>query len=103
MVNLPLCHWSSQLFDLRAPLSTDVPVLLLNQPIIVSEQSMHFGWSLTGGSIVVERIVVKYFVGNFWFISCSHLTFHSCLDSFVMVRLLIKVNRYLYRQAFTFY
>ena len=31
--NLPLCHWSSQLFNLRAPSSTDVPVLLLNQPI----------------------------------------------------------------------
>ena len=31
--NLPLCHWSSQLFDLREPSSTDVPVLLLNQPI----------------------------------------------------------------------
>ena len=28
--NLPLCHWSSQLFDLRAPSSTDVPVLLLS-------------------------------------------------------------------------
>ena len=27
-----LCHWSGQLFDLRAPSSTDVPVLLLNQP-----------------------------------------------------------------------
>ena len=32
--NLPLYHWSSQLFDLRAPSSTDVPVLLLNQPKI---------------------------------------------------------------------
>ena len=31
MPSLPLCHWSSQLFDLRAPLSIDVPVLLLNQ------------------------------------------------------------------------
>ena len=31
--NLPLCHWSIQLFDLRAQSSTDVPVLLLNQPI----------------------------------------------------------------------
>ena len=31
--NLPLCHWSSQLFDLRAQSSTDVPILLLNQPI----------------------------------------------------------------------
>ena len=29
--NLPLCHWSSQVSDLRAPSSTDVPVLLLNQ------------------------------------------------------------------------
>ena len=29
---LSLCHWSSQLFGLRVPLSTDVPVLLLNQP-----------------------------------------------------------------------
>ena len=34
MLNLPLCHWSSQLFDLRAPSSTDVSVLLLNQPNI---------------------------------------------------------------------
>ena len=29
---LPLCYWSRQLFDLRAPSSTDVPVLLLHQP-----------------------------------------------------------------------
>ena len=34
MPNLPHSHWSSQLFDLRAPSSTDVPVLLLNQPIM---------------------------------------------------------------------
>ena len=27
-----LCHWSRQLFDLRTPSSTDLPVLLLNQP-----------------------------------------------------------------------
>ena len=32
--NLPFSHWSSQLFDLRASSSTDVPVLLLNQPDI---------------------------------------------------------------------
>ena len=32
--NLLLCDWSSQLFDLRAPSSTDVPILLLNQPIM---------------------------------------------------------------------
>ena len=33
MPNLPLCDWSSQLFDLRAPSLTDVPVL--SQPSIV--------------------------------------------------------------------
>ena len=32
---LPFCHWSSQMFDLRAPLSNDVPVMLLNRPIYV--------------------------------------------------------------------
>ena len=32
MTNLPLCHWSNQLFSLREPSSTDVLVLLLNQP-----------------------------------------------------------------------
>ena len=30
--NLRLFHWSSHLFNLRTPSSTDVPVLLLNQP-----------------------------------------------------------------------
>ena len=33
--NLPFCHRSSQMFDLRAPLSNDVPVMLLNRPIYV--------------------------------------------------------------------
>ena len=32
--NLPLCYWSSHLFDLCAPSSSDVPVLLLNRPIV---------------------------------------------------------------------
>ena len=32
MLNLPLCHWPSQLFDLRASSLTEVPVLLQNQP-----------------------------------------------------------------------
>ena len=31
---LPLCHWSGQLFDLHVPFSTDIPILLLNQPSI---------------------------------------------------------------------
>ena len=35
MSSSPLCHWSSQLLNLRAPSSTDVPVLLLNPPIVV--------------------------------------------------------------------
>ena len=40
--NLPLCYWSSHLFDLRAPSSSDAPVLLLNQPIVqrLDEQSL---------------------------------------------------------------
>ena len=29
------CHWSSQLFDLRALSSTDVLILLLNQPNLI--------------------------------------------------------------------
>ena len=31
--NLPLYHWSSQLFRLRASLSTDIPIQFLNQPV----------------------------------------------------------------------
>ena len=40
-VNLPLSYWSSHLFHLHAPLSTDVPILLLNQPIGVGEVDAH--------------------------------------------------------------
>ena len=47
--NLPLCHWSSQLFHLRAPSSTDVPVLLLNQP------NMHTSLSWTVCFVPGER------------------------------------------------
>ena len=32
--NLPLCYWSSQLLVLCRLPSSDVPILLLNQPII---------------------------------------------------------------------
>ena len=32
---LPLCHRSSQLFDLYVLSSTDIPILLLNQPNII--------------------------------------------------------------------
>ena len=41
-VNLPLSYWSSQLFHLSAPPSTDVSVLLLNQPIGVGEGDAYF-------------------------------------------------------------
>ena len=44
--SLPLCHWSSQLFDLCAPSSTDVPVMLLNQPIM----ALGVGVYLMGGA-----------------------------------------------------
>ena len=40
--NLLLCDWSSQLFDLRALSSTDVPVLLLNQHLISSIKYIFF-------------------------------------------------------------
>ena len=30
----PECYWSGQLFELHVPLSTDIPILLLNQPSI---------------------------------------------------------------------
>ena len=50
MPNLPLCYWSSQLFDLRAPLSTDVPVLLLNQPNVSLSKLAERGGG-TGGQI----------------------------------------------------
>ena len=40
--NLQLCYWSSQLFNLRAPSSFDVPVLLPNQPIIVPRAGRFF-------------------------------------------------------------
>ena len=44
MLNLPLYHWSSQLFDLCVP-STDVWVLLLNQPIISYCKSVFYNFS----------------------------------------------------------
>ena len=47
--NLQLCYWSSQLFNLRAPSSFDVPFLLPNQPII-------FTWpqNRAGGQLVLS-------------------------------------------------
>ena len=45
MPNLPLCHWSSQSFNLHAPSSTNVPVLLLNQPNrFIKQQNGNISW-----------------------------------------------------------
>ena len=54
--NLPLCHWPSQLFDLRAPSSTDVPVLLLNQPFFIVCHVVNIN---LGALIVLEAINLK--------------------------------------------
>ena len=51
MPNLPLCDWSSQLFDLRAPSSTDVPVLL--QPSIVGSGGRREGKRKRAGEHVL--------------------------------------------------
>ena len=49
MPNLPLYHWSRQLFDLRAPLSADVLVQILNQPInVYKAATISLFWSLSG-------------------------------------------------------
>ena len=53
--NLPLCDWSSQLFDLRAPSSTVFPVLLLNQPnirigVLINKNTFKRGAYSNGGA-----------------------------------------------------
>ena len=61
MINLPLCHWLSQMFDLRAPSSTDVPVLLLNQPTIKTERTqIHF---LSDVLVAVASLDLKVPIG----------------------------------------
>ena len=61
MINLPLCYWLSQMFDLRAPSSTDVPVLLLNQPTIKTERTqIHF---LSDVLVTVASLDLKVPIG----------------------------------------
>ena len=64
---MPLCHWSSQLFDLRAPSSADVPVLLLNQPIVLGRE--HGGRDVMSkgsvGSIAVKLNKVLEICNNY--------------------------------------
>ena len=52
MPNLPFCHWSSQLFDLRAQSSTDVPVLLIN---CSSEFTQQDGSKKDGKTLVCDK------------------------------------------------
>ena len=59
--NLPLCHWSSQFFDLRAQSSTDVLVLLPNQPVITLEQ-IKLAWEIhrseDGSQTLVDTVII---------------------------------------------
>ena len=59
VLNLPLCHWSSQLFDLRAPSSTDAPVLLLNQPNNAPHQEISCRRKLYGGKCMFVVLITK--------------------------------------------
>ena len=45
------CHWSSQLFDLRAPSSTDIPVPLLNHPSTYHARTLEFSVHVLGDLI----------------------------------------------------
>ena len=66
MPNLPLCDWSSQLFDLRTPSSTDVPVL--PQPSIVGSggatatlRGRYFGRAINGSKATTSS---DHFLNN---------------------------------------
>ena len=56
--NLPLCHWSSQLFDLRAPSSIDVPVLFATK---VAGKSIEC-WVSWVGSLTFIRCILPAFL-----------------------------------------
>ena len=58
--NLPLCHWSSKLLDLRGPSSTDVPVRLLNRPKSQGRQGPTPGVGFS--ELSVKRVFFVYFV-----------------------------------------
>ena len=56
--NLPLSHWSSQLFYLRATSSTDVPVLLLNQPGVQSSTERFSSHLSNRALLCLQRAVI---------------------------------------------
>ena len=83
--NLPLYHWSSQLFDLCAPSSTDVPcILLLNQPsvtlnsfiLIVNEGVSYHGFNfcICGQ---VKSCEVNIQVTNLWWYFYNAICFSA--------------------------
>ena len=91
MPNLPLCHWSSQLFNLRAPSSTDVPVLLLNQPNKEFIKGLRRRWLERQKAIgSMSKITSLHVHHTFWYISCRHcaVTTWNCPIS----RLMADVN-----------
>ena len=94
------CHWSSQLFNLRAPSSTYVPVLLLNQPnnvgvssfltplagvfllkgspslqCLVSASSSWYGQTSTNGHL---STTVTSLQRSFFLVDSSYI--HSCFN-----------------------
>ena len=71
--NLPLCHLSSQSFDLHALSSTDVPILLLNQPNNL--------WKRLGNILVLGPTCVQGFYYTLW-LAClkSHCQFTNRLN-----------------------
>ena len=69
MLNLLLCHWSSQLFDLHAPLSTDVPVLLLNQPNI-KKTTTTTQWFLHWSVLILNACI---YASSTWNLIVQHI------------------------------
>ena len=78
MPNLPLCYWSSQLFDLPDPWSSDVSVLLQNQP----NESFWKGFELDGRLFTspVTNVSCLALLGNEEKREKRHLSLFSSLD-----------------------
>ena len=63
--NLPLCYWSSHLFDLGAPSSSDVPVLFLNQPIVWAARARGGTSRSHTPNIVPARLAERFWCTRF--------------------------------------
>ena len=79
MCNLLLCHWSSQLFDLCVPSSTDIPILLLNQFYIILQPPVVSGdlhWLLRDKKIYLDTLTLSSFLA----LSCSQSILEAVLQ-----------------------